>query len=270
MRRDLAERDVDAVLVVERRDRCCRLRRAIAGAGRAARCGGRPGRSSTVWDSACAPIPSTPAKGMASPATSTPMTAATTASRPGERRLRAREAGAHRRGIGHAVEATRRVVRPAHFGTPTAGRSHNGTRVKNPKCRLSGGRARGLYLGHGCTSIGGWRHCRDQSARRSLGDVIMWNRDWAAAGRVPGSPRPTSCSSGGPSRTRPSWSARACPVRTECLAEALDNQIEWGVWGGMTERERRALLRRRPNVTSWRALSRPRRDAARAGAAVNA
>jgi WhiB family redox-sensing transcriptional regulator len=45
-----------------------------------------------------------------------------------------------------------------------------------------------------------------------------------------------------------------CPVRTECLAEALDNQIEWGVWGGMTERERRALLRKRPNVTSWRVL----------------
>jgi hypothetical protein len=43
-------------------------------------------------------------------------------------------------------------------------------------------------------------------------------------------------------------------VRTECLAEALDNQIEWGVWGGMTERERRALLRRRPNVSSWRGL----------------
>jgi WhiB family redox-sensing transcriptional regulator len=42
-------------------------------------------------------------------------------------------------------------------------------------------------------------------------------------------------------------------VRTECLAEALDNQIEWGVWGGMTERERRALLRRRPNA-SWRAV----------------
>ena len=45
----------------------------------------------------------------------------------------------------------------------------------------------------------------------------------------------------------------ACPVRAECLAEALDNQIEWGVWGGMTERERRALLRRRPNA-SWRAV----------------
>ena len=42
-----------------------------------------------------------------------------------------------------------------------------------------------------------------------------------------------------------------CPVRSQCLAEALDNRIEWGVWGGMTERERRALLRRKPS-TSWR------------------
>ncbi|WP_394816602.1 WhiB family transcriptional regulator [Streptomyces lancefieldiae] len=45
-----------------------------------------------------------------------------------------------------------------------------------------------------------------------------------------------------------------CPVRTECLAHALDNRVEHGVWGGMTKRERRALLRRRPTVTSWRRL----------------
>ncbi|MFG3156983.1 WhiB family transcriptional regulator [Streptomyces sp. NPDC048219] len=44
------------------------------------------------------------------------------------------------------------------------------------------------------------------------------------------------------------------PVRIDCLVEALDNRIEWGVWGGMTERERRALLRRRPGVVSWRHL----------------
>ena len=42
-----------------------------------------------------------------------------------------------------------------------------------------------------------------------------------------------------------------CPVRSECLAEALDNRIEWGVWGGMTERERRLLLRQRSDVASW-------------------
>lgn len=44
----------------------------------------------------------------------------------------------------------------------------------------------------------------------------------------------------------------ACVVRLECLADALDSRADFGVWGGMTERERRALLRRRPEVESWR------------------
>jgi WhiB family redox-sensing transcriptional regulator len=45
-----------------------------------------------------------------------------------------------------------------------------------------------------------------------------------------------------------------CPVRVDCLADALDSRAEFGVWGGMTERERRTLLRRRPDVGSWRAF----------------
>lgn len=45
-----------------------------------------------------------------------------------------------------------------------------------------------------------------------------------------------------------------CPVQPNCLAEALDGRIEWGVWGGMTERERRSLLRERTDVASWKAL----------------
>ena len=44
---------------------------------------------------------------------------------------------------------------------------------------------------------------------------------------------------------------RKCPVIAECLADALDNRTEYGVWGGMTERERRAMLLRHPNVPSW-------------------
>ncbi|MDQ3886864.1 MAG: WhiB family transcriptional regulator [Actinomycetota bacterium] len=47
---------------------------------------------------------------------------------------------------------------------------------------------------------------------------------------------------------------RPCPVRTRCLAEALDRRIEFGVWGGLTERERRALLRRHPDVRNWTEL----------------
>lgn len=45
-----------------------------------------------------------------------------------------------------------------------------------------------------------------------------------------------------------------CPVRTECLADALDNRVAFGIWGGLSEHERGALLRRRPSVTSWRKL----------------
>jgi WhiB family redox-sensing transcriptional regulator len=45
-----------------------------------------------------------------------------------------------------------------------------------------------------------------------------------------------------------------CPVIAECLADALDNRTEFGVWGGMTERERRSLLLRHPKVTSWSKL----------------
>ncbi|GAB3887664.1 transcriptional regulator WblA [Terrabacter terrigena] len=56
---------------------------------------------------------------------------------------------------------------------------------------------------------------------------------------------------------------KTCPVLAQCLAEALDNRTEFGVWGGMTERERRALLRKRPDITSWK-------SALRAGMAAQA
>ena len=83
--------------------------------------------------------------------------------------------------------------------------------------------------------------------------------EWAARG-VCKTADPDSLFVQGAAQNRAKAVCLACPVRTECLADALDNKIEFGVWGGMTERERRALLRRRPNVRSWRRLL----DAARA------
>jgi WhiB family redox-sensing transcriptional regulator len=77
--------------------------------------------------------------------------------------------------------------------------------------------------------------------------------DWAAQAACR-STDPDSLFVQGAAQNRAKAICVGCVVRTECLADALDNRVEFGVWGGMTERERRALLRRRPNVTSWRMM----------------
>jgi WhiB family redox-sensing transcriptional regulator len=81
----------------------------------------------------------------------------------------------------------------------------------------------------------------------------MWITDWTTRAACKGTD-PDELFVQGAAQNRAKLICRGCPVRTECLADALDNGIEFGVWGGMTERERRALLRRRPDVTSWRDL----------------
>ena len=76
---------------------------------------------------------------------------------------------------------------------------------------------------------------------------------WADRGACRGSD-PDALFVQGAAQNRAKNVCLGCIVRTECLADSLDNRIEFGVWGGMTERERRALLKRRPNVQSWRRL----------------
>lgn len=74
--------------------------------------------------------------------------------------------------------------------------------------------------------------------------------DWASRGRCLGTD-PETLFVQGSAQHQAKRICGGCPVRMECLADALDNRTEFGVWGGMTERERRALLRRRPQVRSW-------------------
>ena len=82
---------------------------------------------------------------------------------------------------------------------------------------------------------------------------MSWNNDWAAQAACR-TTDPDTLFVQGAAQNRVKAICLGCTVRTECLADALDNNVEFGVWGGMTERERRALLRRRPHVTSWRRL----------------
>lgn len=43
-----------------------------------------------------------------------------------------------------------------------------------------------------------------------------------------------------------------CPVRMQCLLDALENGMQFGVWGGLTERERRAMARAATPGPTWR------------------
>ena len=88
---------------------------------------------------------------------------------------------------------------------------------------------------------------------------MVWSNDWAALAACNGTD-PDELFVQGAAQNRAKLICMGCEVRTECLADALDNRVEFGVWGGMTERERRALLRRRPEVTSWRRLLQTARD----------
>lgn len=80
----------------------------------------------------------------------------------------------------------------------------------------------------------------------------MWNANWAQEAACLG--RSDDLFVRGAEQNRVKQICNTCTVRAQCLAEALDNRIEWGVWGGMTERERRALLRRKPHITQWRSV----------------
>lgn len=80
-----------------------------------------------------------------------------------------------------------------------------------------------------------------------------WTADWPSYAACRNS-EPDDLFVQGAAQNRAKAVCFGCKVRTECLADALDNGTEFGIWGGMTERERRALLRRRPDVKSWRKL----------------
>lgn len=88
---------------------------------------------------------------------------------------------------------------------------------------------------------------------------MVFDADWAAQAACR-TTDPDSLFVQGAAQNRAKAICVGCTVRTECLADALDNHVEFGVWGGMTERERRALLRRRPQVSSWRVLLQTAQD----------
>jgi len=79
---------------------------------------------------------------------------------------------------------------------------------------------------------------------------MNWTSEWSARAACRGAD-PDTLFVQGAAQNRAKAICMGCVVRTECLADALDNRVEFGVWGGMTGRQRRALLKQNPEVVSW-------------------
>jgi WhiB family redox-sensing transcriptional regulator len=83
---------------------------------------------------------------------------------------------------------------------------------------------------------------------------VLLERDWLLAAACRGHTdlffAPDDSESRSERRRRESRAkavCQTCEVRGECLEEALKHDERFGIWGGLTERERRALRRSRPD-----------------------
>jgi len=81
----------------------------------------------------------------------------------------------------------------------------------------------------------------------TLVDPMTWRDpvDWRSAGLCAQTdPEAFFPEKGGSTRDAKAV-CRSCEVRTECLEFALANDERFGIWGGLSERERRFLKRSR-------------------------
>ena len=80
--------------------------------------------------------------------------------------------------------------------------------------------------------------------------LIYEDQTWAAQAACAGTD-PDSLFVRGSAQRQARQVCLSCAVRIECLADALDSHAAFGVWGGLTERERRAIMKRYPNERNW-------------------
>ncbi|WP_291314332.1 WhiB family transcriptional regulator [Corynebacterium sp. UBA2622] len=84
----------------------------------------------------------------------------------------------------------------------------------------------------------------------SAGNLVLDRGEWVTLAQCR-SGDPDALFVRGAEQRKAAAICRRCPVLMECRADALDNRVEFGVWGGLTERQRRSVLRKNPHVTDW-------------------
>lgn len=88
------------------------------------------------------------------------------------------------------------------------------------------------------------------AADSNLRAIATEDRAWVAKARC-ATTDPDELFVRGAAQRKAAVICRDCPVVQQCGAHALDHHVKYGVWGGMTERQRRALLKQHPEVVSW-------------------
>lgn len=82
---------------------------------------------------------------------------------------------------------------------------------------------------------------------------LLLDQNWRALGSCAGTDPDLWFAVGAREHKDAKRICRGCPVRRECLAYAMDAPVDHGVWGGLTERERRRY-RRQAGASGWRSL----------------
>lgn len=81
------------------------------------------------------------------------------------------------------------------------------------------------------------------------------DQDWRASGRCASTDPDLFFAVGAKEHREAKTICRGCPVRAQCLSYAMEAPIDHGIWGGLTERERRRHRRLAPNGEWRRALA---------------
>src|SRR5439155_16769605 len=106
--------------------------------------------------------------------------------------------------------------------------------------------ARSLHGRQCCNYIGGRRRLRGgRPMDRLAGKLDFEGRSWQDEANCLGVDPDLFFPERGASTREAKEVCRGCVVRTECLEYALANGEKFGIWGGMSERERRRIRRAR-------------------------
>lgn len=83
----------------------------------------------------------------------------------------------------------------------------------------------------------------DRTAGNVLHDVFLTPPEWMNHAACRGTDPEAYFPEKGQSTADAKKVCSGCPVRAECLLDALDRRDAWGIWGGLSVNERRRLDR---------------------------